>query len=348
MWWWWAIWALCVLGLVGVVWWAEETRTLPPQGTTPGVGGDNKTQLLLWRPEDEAAQVASAQRFAPWLLPAVRWSDRPRPERFVALPAGQRLDAPLYPEDVWGPTGRPRYDRTNTWGRPSLQRQSVWPLTRSIVDDLERSGDDPWAVVRRAQARLELRPQPLRLVANTSDPLLSPPPKQHNEGLTILLAAHPDDEVLFGAVDLLTAAAVHVIFLTYASDPVRRAEGDRVIRALGASVSWYDLPTGRDRTWTEEELQPLAHSPVLLPSSIRRVVSHDARGEYGHPQHRQAHAVAQRWAAEWGVPCHTFLERWRPLTPEEDQERTRLLGFYRSQGIEHWVRFWERYTKEVR
>ena len=39
--------------------------------------------------------------------------------------------------------------------------------------------------------------------------------------------------------------------------------------------------------------------------------------------------------------------RWR-REQLQDQERTRLLGFYRSQGIEHWVRFWERYTKEVR
>lgn len=145
-----------------------------------------------------------------------------------------------------------------------------------------------------------------------------------HEGLVLVVAAHPDDEMLFGFVDVLTARAVHVVVVTHVDTVQRHHELDRACAAARqwrarawdappASLTWSQLGLrdGKRVTWTPQQVATLVQHlhAIATAAPVTAVVTHDAVGEYGHRQHKQVHAVTHTWARAAGLPVHTFAER---------------------------------------
>ncbi|MFD3512543.1 PIG-L family deacetylase [Streptomyces sp. NPDC058657] len=138
--------------------------------------------------------------------------------------------------------------------------------------------------------------------------------------------AHPDDEVLHAGATLARAAAEgHRVVLVTATDgemgpapadPLRLGELHAAAQELGAvrvlHLGYADSGHGRDlypdppdrarfvRASADEAAGRLAE--VLREERADLLLTHDARGGYGHRDHVRAHEVAVRAAALAGVP----------------------------------------------
>lgn len=147
-----------------------------------------------------------------------------------------------------------------------------------------------------------------------------------------IIVAHPDDEVIFLA-DALPGA--HVICVTCGRDHVRAAEFKACIKAAGATGeiwNFNDIHGG----WSEAEAKQLKCALKVAIKPGDDVITHNAQGEYGHPQH---------------VTLNKLLQEYRPsvttettLTPAAIQEKYRLLSYYPSQNhiitlpeIRRWI-----------
>lgn len=140
--------------------------------------------------------------------------------------------------------------------------------------------------------------------------------------------AHPDDEVLLTGGTLARAAAQgHRVVLVFATDgsagladgigpghalaEVRRAETFAAAAALGAAdvefLGYADSGMHGEvggatfaRTPVDAAAQRLA--AILRAESADVLTTYDAMGGYGHPDHRQVHAVGARAAELAGTP----------------------------------------------
>jgi hypothetical protein len=143
----------------------------------------------------------------------------------------------------------------------------------------------------------------------------------------LIIAAHPDDELLFGADDLLSQSC-KVVCLTNGSNAKRRAEFAKLHAVLGHSATILDFPDSkRSKSWNVDD----AASAIVkfcegyLPD---RVVSHGSDGEYDHPDHVRCHIAAASVAKTLQVPFETFAARFRGKV---STMRSRLLHIYKSQ-----------------
>ena len=163
---------------------------------------------------------------------------------------------------------------------------------------------------------------------------------------TLLLGAHPDDESIFGMSDLLDPTQdVCVICFTNAKEAPRRAEFTAAMKAVGAQHVMLEYPDGPQFLWPT--LNPSTDLLPLIQSfgSFDRVVSHDAGGEYGHPQHIRVHQIGKEVATLLGVPFFTFAERYRPEC-NKSAECEYVLGLYTfSQGIVQGFRNYHEMTE---
>lgn len=111
----------------------------------------------------------------------------------------------------------------------------------------------------------------------------------------VLVLAHPDDEALWcgGLVTSWATNSVHFSAVC-CSIPIRDPE------RAGKFFDWCDFTnvTGRLLPFQEGGVKvPLAHLHHLPDlSAYDVIVTHGATGEYGHPHHKQVHAlIAERY-----------------------------------------------------
>ena len=117
---------------------------------------------------------------------------------------------------------------------------------------------------------------------------------------TLMVVAHPDDESIFGATEL--SAKTHVIVVTAANSAhtgtQRREHLRHSMRIAGSSFEMWDFPETKDyrpsntRGWSDA-----IHSRVIeklvqtfrVYKHVKRVITHNKWGEYGHIDHRNLH-----------------------------------------------------------
>lgn len=141
--------------------------------------------------------------------------------------------------------------------------------------------------------------------------------------------AHPDDEVLYTGGTLARAAAEgHRVVLVVATDGAaglasllrypperlaaeRRAELERSAAALGCAnvvcLGYPDSGLGRPVPGAVFSRLPVPEAAAPLVELLRReradvLTVYDPAGGYGHPDHRQVHAVGSHAAREAGTP----------------------------------------------
>ena len=140
---------------------------------------------------------------------------------------------------------------------------------------------------------------------------------------TLMLIAHPDDEVLFGYTDLLNASELTVLCFTNGNNPIRSNEFMRVISALKGKGIILNYNDSLHDYW------PLLRNDEcvnLIPrGNYECVVSHNGFGEYGHKQHIRVNSIARFVAKKLGLPFREFL----PICDEPFRDT--LLDIYVSQ-----------------
>ena len=160
--------------------------------------------------------------------------------------------------------------------------------------------------------------------------------------MMLMLVAHPDDEVIFGYEDIINSTTF-VICFTNRDNPIRSGEFRNCLQTLGQQGLMLSYPDSRKGTWPTHSTEMLCDDVLSHLAGHNHnhdfdlIVSHDARGEYGHIQHRRVHNVALMVSQRLGVPFQTFYERFlragRPKFPNQ-----RLEGLYPSQQIETYFK----------
>lgn len=143
-----------------------------------------------------------------------------------------------------------------------------------------------------------------------------------------MVVAHPDDESIFGGEALTSSRGWTVVSVTNAGNPLRRAEFMAAMAAAGANWFLLDhadhLTSGDFHPRLREQLGWIVHdAPYQL------FVTHNERGEYGHPQHRALHAIVASLVPRKATFA-VFDHHWRLRANMSDAKRT-LLAHYPSQ-----------------
>ena len=107
----------------------------------------------------------------------------------------------------------------------------------------------------------------------------------------IMIVAHADDEALFGGAELLTHPEEYkVVAVDEYHNEVRRAEFISSMQFIGIidSEHWSGFKGGEDYH-REKLIYELLR--VLRERDYKKIVTHNRKGEYGHPRHRALHDV---------------------------------------------------------
>jgi LmbE family N-acetylglucosaminyl deacetylase len=144
----------------------------------------------------------------------------------------------------------------------------------------------------------------------------------------LMIVAHPDDETIFGGEALLATAGWTVVSVTNAGNPLRRAEFMAAMTAAGANWFILDHPDHL----TDGDFDPRLRQQlqwIIADARYESFVTHNARGEYGHPQHRSLHRIVEATIPR-EAPLSVFGHHWGLRATITDAKRT-LLGHYPSQ-----------------
>lgn len=117
----------------------------------------------------------------------------------------------------------------------------------------------------------------------------------------LLIVAHPDDEVLWGGINLLSQSGWLVVCSTSLNHPVRSREFFatmsycNVTRYIMFDVKdqYTEDPEEADRLYDGSIFDQFLKKLSLKPWKL--VLSHNERGEYGHEHHRKVHRLVKKY-----------------------------------------------------
>jgi len=105
----------------------------------------------------------------------------------------------------------------------------------------------------------------------------------------IMFIAHPDDELIFGGVALLTENNWRVVCLSNRSNQERKMEFEKSMRDLSVpEFEIYDLEDNINNNFNETKLISIIEKELGY-KKWKKIVTHNSIGEYGHPHHKQVH-----------------------------------------------------------
>jgi len=145
----------------------------------------------------------------------------------------------------------------------------------------------------------------------------------------LMVVAHPDDEFIWGS-DLLDDCGFewHVVCcstpggMTIDGRPiapsVRTHEFQESMQQHSIrSYEQWDFIDGKDMEWDERELRSRVLQTIKTKGPFCKVVTHNAAGEYGHPNHKACHRALR------GVATHEFsindIEASMKFAPRKQQ-----------------------------
>jgi LmbE family N-acetylglucosaminyl deacetylase len=160
----------------------------------------------------------------------------------------------------------------------------------------------------------------------------------------LMIVAHPDDEALFGGAELLTYSKEYkVIAIDEAHDHERKGEFKASMAFIGIEEyeHWTGYKGGEDYH-REKLIYELLR--VLRERDWKKIVTHNKKGEYGHPRHRALHDILNHLRPEilW-----QFDKAGERLPNDLLLKKRDLLKVYRSQKeVLDWFSPWyEKITK---
>ena len=107
----------------------------------------------------------------------------------------------------------------------------------------------------------------------------------------IMIVAHPDDEALFGGAELLSHPKEYkVVVVDERHNTIRRQEFKDSMKFIG--ITEYEHWTGHkggEDYYRDKLIYELLR--VLRERKYTKIVTHNRKGEYGHPRHRALHDI---------------------------------------------------------
>ena len=101
----------------------------------------------------------------------------------------------------------------------------------------------------------------------------------------IMIVAHPDDELIFGGVELIKNKGYKVICLTNQDDKKRLEEFTGIMKELNVG---YEILNHKD----DSRIKNIDNKyidyieKILINNKIEKIVTHNKKGEYGHNFHK--------------------------------------------------------------
>lgn len=169
-------------------------------------------------------------------------------------------------------------------------------------------------------------------------------------GIThLMIVAHPDDETLWGGAHIADGGYL-VVCITNGYNATRSAEFQAVMQAsnnVGLILSYPDKVAGKRDDWTHVRSQIQTDlEKVMTYQPWEDIVTHNAKGEYGHIHHKMTHQIVTALydANQLQEPLYVFGKYYRAatlpdvqdsLTPISDdtlKQKEALLQLYTSQA----------------
>lgn len=147
----------------------------------------------------------------------------------------------------------------------------------------------------------------------------------------LLIVAHPDDEVLWGGINLLSQSGWLVVCSTSLNHPVRSREFFatmsycNVTRYIMFDVKdqYTEDPEEADRLYDGSIFDQFLKKLSLKPWKL--VLSHNERGEYGHEHHRKVHRLVKKY-----FHSPKFFDLGPKLNEKQIELKRNTLLFYRK------------------
>ena len=147
----------------------------------------------------------------------------------------------------------------------------------------------------------------------------------------LLIVAHPDDDILWGGMNLLLEPGWFVVCASHLNDPIRSKEFFKTMSFCNVT-KWVMYDVKEEYTDKEDESdQQFYGTPFeqglkeLSKHYWKLVLTHNAEGEYGHEHHRTVNRIVQKY-----FPSAQSFQVGRKLSPTQLEIKRNLLVFYKN------------------
>ena len=147
----------------------------------------------------------------------------------------------------------------------------------------------------------------------------------------LLVVAHPDDDVLWGGMNLILESGWFVVCASHLSDPMRSLEFYRTMSFCNVTrYIMYDVK----ETYTDNEAESDSQffgTPFekgiaeLAKHPWKLVLTHNSQGEYGHEHHRTIHKLVTKY-----FPSVKTFGAETKLSASQIELKRNLLVFYKN------------------
>ena len=110
---------------------------------------------------------------------------------------------------------------------------------------------------------------------------------------SLLIIAHPDDEVLWGGEALEDGSHWHILCLTNSKNLIRQKKFVKICKLFNATYEMYDHKEQANASFSDEVLlsvQKIIKSVVDI-RPFDKILTHNPDGEYGHISHKQISSI---------------------------------------------------------
>lgn len=113
----------------------------------------------------------------------------------------------------------------------------------------------------------------------------------------LMIVAHPDDETLWGASELIHNNYL-VVCITCGTSEIRLNEIKEVLEMTHdnlISLGYPDKIMGLRSEWSDEEQSIESDlKSIIEEKEWKKIITHNAKGEYGHIQHKNTNKIVSR------------------------------------------------------
>ena len=151
----------------------------------------------------------------------------------------------------------------------------------------------------------------------------------------LLVVAHPDDEVLWGGLNLISQPGWFVVCSTHLNDPVRSSEFFRTMSYC--NVNRYIMFDVNDEYTESDSVADKLYDGTLFDGVLKKlskhpwklVLTHNDVGEYGHAHHRKVHRMVKKYFTSPKV----FKVGPRLSDSQVEAKRNTLLYYRKTQAV---------------
>jgi LmbE family N-acetylglucosaminyl deacetylase len=147
----------------------------------------------------------------------------------------------------------------------------------------------------------------------------------------LLVVAHPDDDILWGGMNLLLQPGWFVVCASHLNDPIRSKEFFKSM-SFANVTKWVMYDVKEEYTDEQEESDEQFYGTdfekglqELSRHTWKLVLTHNSEGEYGHEHHKTVNRIVKKYFPD----AKTFGTSSK-LTPTQIELKRNLLVFYKN------------------